>query len=75
MSRVFTGDEEWVNYVNPKNKKSYVDPGQQSTSVPKRDIHCQKLMLCIWWDQKGVVYYELLNPNKTVTADRDFTVI
>lgn len=26
----------------------------------------------IWWDQKGVVYYELLNPNKsiTVTAER-----
>ncbi|VDO54498.1 unnamed protein product [Haemonchus placei] len=27
-------------------------------------------MLCIWWDQKGIVYYELLNPNETVTADR-----
>lgn len=27
-------------------------------------------MLCIWQDQKGVLHYELLNPNKTVTADR-----
>nr|CDJ81304.1 unnamed protein product [Haemonchus contortus] len=27
-------------------------------------------MLCIWWDQKGIVYYVLLNPNETVTADR-----
>lgn len=70
LSRIVTGDEKWVYYDNPKRKASYVDPGQPSTSVPKRDIHCQKLMLCIWWDQKGVVYYELLKPNETVTADR-----
>ena len=24
----------------------------------------------IWWDQKGAVYYELLKPGGTVTADR-----
>ena len=27
-------------------------------------------MLCIWWDQRGVVYYELLQPNETITAER-----
>lgn len=26
-------------------------------------------MLCIWWDQVGVVYYELLNPNETITGE------
>lgn len=25
-------------------------------------------MLCIWWDQLGVVYYELLNPSETITG-------
>lgn len=70
LSRIITGDEKWVYYENPKRKASYVDPGQPSTSAPKREIHCNKLMLCIWWDQKGVVYYELLKPNETVTADR-----
>ena len=29
----------------------------------------KKLMLCIWWDQLGVVYYELLQPNETITAE------
>jgi len=28
----------------------------------------KKLMLCIWWDQLGVVYYELLKPNETITG-------
>ena len=27
-------------------------------------------MLCVWWDQKGVVYYELLNPGETVNTKR-----
>ncbi len=26
-------------------------------------------MLCVWWDQKGIVYYELLEPNKTINAE------
>ena len=30
----------------------------------------KELMLCIWWDQLGVVYYELLQPNETTTAER-----
>ncbi|UYV75330.1 hypothetical protein LAZ67_12003569 [Cordylochernes scorpioides] len=25
-------------------------------------------MLCIWWDQLGVVYYELLQPNERITG-------
>lgn len=70
LYRIVTGDEKWVYYENPKRKAAYVDPGQPGPSQPKRDIHCQKVMLCIWWDQKGVVYYELLNPNETVTGDR-----
>ena len=27
-------------------------------------------MLCIWWDQKGLVYYELLKPGDSITGDR-----
>ena len=26
-------------------------------------------MLCVWWDQKGIIYYELLQPKQTITAD------
>jgi len=29
-----------------------------------------KIMLCIWWDQKGLVYYELLKPGDSITGDR-----
>ncbi|GBP91855.1 Mariner Mos1 transposase [Eumeta japonica] len=43
-------------------------PGHASTSTAKPNIHGKKFMLCIWWDQLGVVYYELHNPSETVTG-------
>ena len=42
---------------------------QHSTSA-KPNIYGKKLMLCIWWDQLDVVYYELLKPNETITLNR-----
>jgi len=68
LHRVVTGDEKWIHYDNPKKKKSWGPPGHASTSTAKPNIHGKKLMLCIWWDQLGVVYYELLKPNETITG-------
>ena len=47
---------------------SWVMSGQSSTSKAKSTIHGSKHMLCIWWDQRGVIYYELLKPNETITG-------
>lgn len=70
LHRIVTGDEKWIHYDNPKPKKSYGYPGHASTSTPKPNIHGAKVMLCIWWDQKGVIYYELLKPGETITGER-----
>lgn len=69
LHRIVTGDEKWIHYDNPKRKKSWGKPGHASTSWAKPNIHGKKLLLCIWWDQQGVVYYELLEPGQTVTGD------
>ncbi|UYV79052.1 hypothetical protein LAZ67_17000923, partial [Cordylochernes scorpioides] len=70
LNRIVTGDEKWIHYDNPKRRKSWVKPGHASTSTAKPNIHGKKLMLCIWWDHLGVIYYELLQPNETITGER-----
>ncbi|GJQ85356.1 hypothetical protein Trydic_g10130 [Trypoxylus dichotomus] len=44
--------------ANPKKRKSRELPGHASTS---------SAMLRTWWDQVGVIYYELLTQNETIT--------
>lgn len=69
LHRIVTGDEKWVRYDNPKRRATYGYPGHASSSTARPNIHGAKVMLCIWWDQQGVVYYELLQPNETITGD------
>ncbi|UYV65845.1 hypothetical protein LAZ67_3005620 [Cordylochernes scorpioides] len=67
LHRIVTGDEKWIPLRQLKAQKI---PGHASTSTAKPNIHGKKLMLCIWWDQLGVIYYELLQPNETITGER-----
>lgn len=70
LHRIITGDEKWIYLENPKRKKSWVNPGSPSTSTARPNRFGKKTMLCTWWDQKGVVYYELLKPGETVNTQR-----
>ena len=72
LHRIVTGDEKWIYFDNPKRKRSWVGPGEPATLTPKRNLHVKKVLLCIciWWDQHGVLFYELLQPDETVTGER-----
>jgi len=49
--------------------RSWVTPGESSTSTARSNRYGRKTMLCVWWDQKGVIYYELLKPGETVNTE------
>ena len=64
LHRIVTGDG--YSTTIPRRKKYYSKPGQSlpstSTSISRPNIHGSKIVFCIWWNQKGLVYYELLKP-------------
>ncbi|GFW18354.1 mariner Mos1 transposase [Trichonephila clavipes] len=68
LHRIVTGDEKWIYFENPKRNRSYVDPGKSSKSTVRPNRSGLKTKLCIFWDQEGPIYYELLKPGETVNT-------
>ena len=43
---------------------------RRTNHIDRKTEFGRKTMLCVWWDQKGMVYYELLKPGETVNIKR-----
>lgn len=69
LNRMITGDEKWITYDNIERKRSWSKRGEASQTVAKPVLTTRKVMLSIWWDWKGVVYYELLQPGQTIDSE------
>lgn len=69
LKHLVTCDEKWVMYDNVSRQSSWVLAGEPADTTPKANIHAAKVMLCVWWDWKGIIY-ELLRPNQTITSER-----
>lgn len=70
LERIVTGDEKWVLYNNIQRKRQWLSRKEKPLPVPKDGLHPKKIMLCLWWDMRGLIHYEMLNHNQTVTAEK-----
>lgn len=68
LREIITGDEKWTFFITHTRKRQWVKRGERPEPDPKEDPHSRKQMLSVWWDFQGVIYYELLPPNTSVTA-------
>lgn len=69
LDSIVTGDEKWCLYVNVKRKRAWVNKNEPPQQQPKDELHPRKVMLCIWWDSRGVIHYELLPPGTSINAE------
>ncbi|MCP6497724.1 hypothetical protein NL476_27565, partial [Klebsiella pneumoniae] len=60
LKRTVTGDEKWITYDNIKRKRSWSKAGESSRTVAKPGLTARKVLLCVRWDCKGIIHYELL---------------
>ena len=63
-----TGDEKWIVYNNLKRKKSWGSPSDPPHVTPKTDLHQEKVMLSIWWDWKGILYFKPFPPSRKMKS-------
>ncbi|GFY32628.1 mariner Mos1 transposase [Trichonephila clavipes] len=64
-----TGDKKWVTYDNIVRKRSWSKSGEAAQTVAKPELTAKKVLLGIWWDWKGIIYYELLPHGRTLNSD------
>ncbi|GFX98148.1 mariner transposase [Trichonephila clavipes] len=66
LKRMETGDGKGVTYDNIVRKRSSSKHGEGVQTVAKLELAVRKALLCIWWDCKGIIYYELLPYGQTL---------
>jgi len=70
LKQVVTGDEKWIIYNNVEQKRSWGKRNEPPLATPKAGLHPKKVMLCVWWDWKKILYYELLPNNETINSEK-----
>ncbi|XP_076182868.1 histone-lysine N-methyltransferase SETMAR-like [Ptiloglossa arizonensis] len=63
---------KWVSdhyYCNPKRKRQWLSPGGSSLQWPKPVLRPRKVLSRVCWDIRGIIHFELLKQNQTVTAE------
>ncbi|XP_020289890.1 histone-lysine N-methyltransferase SETMAR-like [Pseudomyrmex gracilis] len=70
LDRLVTGDEIWIQYDNAERKRTWRQKKNECDQPNQADLQLQKAVLSVWWDCKGVIFYELLPVGETITSDK-----
>ena len=69
LKQTVTDDEKWTLYSNVEWKRSWGKWNEPPPTILKASLQPKKVMY-IWWDWKGVLYYELLLENQTINSNK-----
>ena len=70
LKQIVMGNKNWIPYSNVEWKRSWGKWNGLPPTTPKFDFHSENMMLCIWWNWKGGLYYELLLENRTINSNK-----
>lgn len=70
LNRLVTGDEKWILYNNVQRKRTWKQAGESAEPVARAGLHPMKVLLSVWWDCRGIIFFELLRPGVTITSDK-----
>ena len=61
-------DEKWIEYNPSKKGKSWVKKGKKGRKNIKKPQHGKKSMLSVFWDSKGVIFWEIIPQGQRINA-------
>lgn len=73
LERIVTGDETWVHYSTPENKRdsmTWKHLGSPPVRKFKSGPSARKLMATVFWDCRGILLVDFLPSGESVTAGR-----
>ena len=73
LKQIVMCDEKWILYNNVEWKRSWGKRDEPPPTTPKAGLHPKKVMLCVWWDWKGVLYYGLLPENQMINSNKYYS--
>ncbi|GFX29862.1 histone-lysine N-methyltransferase SETMAR [Trichonephila clavipes] len=59
-----------LNHLRKVGFEKKLDRGEAADTVLKLKLMATKVLLCIWWDWKGIIYYELLQYGQTLNSNQ-----
>jgi len=73
LDRIITGDETWCHHYEPESKRQSME-WRHVNSPSKKKFKtlpsAGKVMCTVFWDRKGVILLDFLEPGQTINSDR-----
>ena len=70
LKQIVMGSEKWLLCINVEQKRLWGKRNEPSPTTPKAGLHPEKAMVYLWWDWKGILYYELPLENQTINSSK-----
>lgn len=71
LRRFVTMDETWVHHYTPETKeqsRQWIEKGESAPKKAKTVPSAGKVMASVFWDAKGIIFIDYLQPGKTING-------
>jgi [histone H3]-lysine36 N-dimethyltransferase SETMAR len=73
MNCIITGDESWAHYYEPETKRQSMQWHHLGSPSPKKfkcSASAGKVMITVFWDNRGVLFVDFLPKGQTIDSDQ-----
>ncbi|GFU99622.1 hypothetical protein TNCV_4083431 [Trichonephila clavipes] len=55
--------------MSQEKERGQIERDKQLIPTAKVSLHLKKILLSVWWDMSGVIYFEILELNQTINSE------